>query len=137
MKNQKQLLYKYYEMLLMIKHYCDNAEPITPQHITRAFKTNDSIFTIMMRKGYITQLTTGRKKIFKWNKDEITEALLYEFYNDVLNYQREYLEKKKQSKRLAMDSKVQANLNRFENYESEEKKKQRRKITILWGLITF
>jgi hypothetical protein len=142
MNRQEQLLNKYNEMLIMIRHYCMNQEPITPKHITRAFKTSDCIFTVLMRKRYITQITTGRKKIFQWNRGEITESLIHEFNSDVVNHQREYLKRKNLNKRLEMTNKVQTNLDLFsqseEKYKAQEQpKKQRRKITILWGLITF
>jgi hypothetical protein len=121
----------------MIKHYCDNAEPITPKHITRAFKTSDNIFTILMRKGYITQVTTGRKKIFQWNRGTITESTLHEFYQDVLNYQREYLLKKHLDRKLEMTNRIQETLVKFEDSERKHKPKTRKRISILWGLITF
>lgn len=135
MKNKQAMLRKYHEMLVMIKHYCENQEPITPRHITRAFKTSDSIYTILERKGYITQLTKGRKKIYQWNKGAITESLIYEFYVDTIMYQREYRAAKKQKERIEQDAKIHGTIVEFSKHE--EKPKQRRKISILWGLITF
>jgi hypothetical protein len=135
MKNKQEMLRKYHEMLVMIKHYCENQEPITPRHITRAFKTSDSIYTILERKGYITQLTKGRKKIYQWNKGAITESLIYEFYVDTIMYQREYRAAKKQQERIEQDAKIHGTIVEFSKHE--ETPKQRRKISILWGLITF
>lgn len=135
MKKKQQMLIKYHEMLVMIEHFCSNQEPITPRHITRAFKTSDSIFTILERKGYISQVTKGRKKIYTWHKGVITEALVYEFYNDSVIYQREYRANKKQKERIGQDAKIYQTVVEFSKHE--EPKKERRKITILWGLITF
>jgi len=105
------------------------------KHITRAFKTSDSIFTILERKEYITQITKGRKKIFTWNKGSITESLIYEFYVDTVMHQRNYRAAKKQQDRISKDAKIHGTIIEFSKHE--ETPKQRRKISILWGLITF
>jgi hypothetical protein len=83
----------------------------------------------MRKEKIITKLTNGRKKLYKWNPTTPpTEALVYDFYEAVNIDQKEWLLKQRSKK---MDNQ------RTMIFVENDKPKQRRKISILWGLITF
>lgn len=135
MSKKEEVLTKYKELLELVYQYCVNGEPFASKHITRAFKTNDRVILIMRKAGLITKVATGRRKLYKWNYNGgVTESVVNDFYEAVKNDQREWLLKRKD---LKLDSIVVKNLLEFSKYESNNKPEQRRKISILWGLITF
>jgi hypothetical protein len=135
MSKREEVLIKYKELLELVYEYCVKEEPFTCKHLTRAFKINDRAIIVMRKEGIITKLTKGRKKLYKWNYlSPPTSALVYDFYEAVNRDQQEWLLKRKS---LNIDSVVVKNLIEFSKYESNNKPKERRKISILWGLITF
>ena len=130
MSKKEEVLLKYKELLELIYEYCQKEEAFTSKHITRAFKTNDRIIFMMQKEGIISKVSNGRKKVFKWNlSTPPTESIIYEFHKAVIEDRREWLLKKE----LKKIDRNQKTLVFFE----DNKPKQRRKISILWGLITF
>jgi hypothetical protein len=128
MSKKEEVLIKYKELLELVHEYCTNGEPFASKHFTRAFKTNDRVILVMRKAGLITRVATGRKKLYKWNYNGgVTESVVNDFYEAVKNDQREWLLKQKS---LKMDN--QSTMIFLDN-----KPEERRKISILWGLITF
>jgi hypothetical protein len=128
MSKKEEVLIKYKELLELVYQYCVNGRPFTSKHITRAFKTNDRVILVMRNAGLITKVSTGRRKLYKWNYNGgVTESIVNDFYEAVKNDQREWLLKQKS---LKMD-------NQSTMIFVENKPEERRKISILWGLITF
>jgi len=129
MSKREEVLIKYKELLELVYEYCVKEEPFTCKHITRALKINDRAIIVMRKEGIITKLTKGRKKLYKWNYlSPPTSALVYDFYEAVNRDQQEWLLKQRSKK---MDNQ------RTMIFVENEAPKQRRKISILWGLITF
>jgi hypothetical protein len=129
MSKKEEVLTKYKTLLDLVYQYCKNEEAFTSKHLTRALKINDRAIIVMRNEGIITKLSNGRKKLYRWNLEGgVTESVVNDFYESVKDDQREWLLKQKS---LKMDN--QRTLVFFE----DNKPKQRRKISILWGLITF
>jgi hypothetical protein len=128
MSKKEEVLIKYKEVLELVHEYCVNGEPFSSKHFTRAFKTNDRVILVMRKAGLITRVATGRKKLYKWNfNGGVTESVVNDFYESMKNDQREWLSKQKSLKMNNQRTMI------FVDNKPEE----RRKISILWGLITF
>ena len=135
MSKKEEVLTKYKTLLDLVYQYCKNEEAFTSKHLTRALRINDRAIIVMRNEGIITKLSTGRKKLYRWNLEGgVTEAVVNDFYESVKDDQREWLLKQKSIK---LDATVVKNLVEFSKYEADNKPKQRRKVSILWGLITF
>ena len=125
MSKKEEVLTKYKTLLDLVYQYCKNEEAFTSKHLTRALRINDRAIIVMRNEGIITKLSTGRKKLYRWNLEGgVTEAVVNDFYESVKEDQREWLSKQNKQLKMVFTNKL-------------EEPKQRRKVSILWGLITF
>lgn len=125
MSKKEEVLTKYKTLLDLVYQYCKNEEAFTSKHLTRALKINDRAIIVKRNEGIITKLSTGRKKLYRWNLETApTESVVNDFYESVNEDQREWLSKQNKQVKMIFTNEV-------------EKPKQRKKISILWGLITF